>query len=75
MAGEVRLWRAFLDQMVLDTFWPNKETEDCADSKLWLYDRTSRYYPDFYKVCELADIDPRWVTMVIDKLEEGKEPL
>lgn len=68
--GEIRLWRAFLDQMLIDTF-SNKKEEESID---WLYDREGKFYPDFYKVCELAMLEPQWVEDVIKHLEEGHMP-
>ena len=75
VTGEVRLWRAFLDQCLFDTFWPNADAEECAESKKWLYDREQFYWPDFYKVCEMAEIEPHLVEYVVTKLEQGESPI
>lgn len=63
--GEVRLWRSFLDQMINDSFGGEVHEE----SREWLYDRDGSFYPDFFLVCELAQVEVRWVDYVLDKLE------
>ena len=58
-------------KMLIDTFGKKYEIE----SSKWLYDRHRAFYPDFYKVCEMAQLEPKWVEDVMARLEEGKEPL
>jgi len=74
---ELKMWRAFLDQMLIDVFSPDeveREPYVTSESYAWMYDRRGFFYPDFYKVCELACVQPEWVFYVIGKLEAGESP-
>lgn len=55
----VRMWRAFLDQMVEDTVKDNKTGER---ARTWLQDRGE----NFYLVCELACLPAWFVEKTLD---------
>lgn len=73
--GEVRLWRAFLDQMMADAFGPLDDAQHYiqVESRDFLYDRSEKYSPSLDEVCELAAVKVAWVEYVIAQCEAEDE--
>ena len=72
--NEIRMWRAFIDQMLFDAYGKSQSVEDHdrIEASLWLWDRVERFTPDFYEVCDLAQVQSNWLELVLKKFENGE---
>ena len=71
---EINLWRAVIDQAVQDWTDPNAPGAKRPDRKraqVWLRG-TSK---DFWEVCNLACLDPRIVSTIINYIVGGRDNL
>jgi hypothetical protein len=68
--NEVRLWRAVVDQALLDYLTESQEKRDLKEkkaAKIWLRGNSR----DFYDVCYLACIDPKdMMKIIFDVVDE-----